>query len=40
MLENDIGPSDFNENKEALTEIYPDVAVSTLEFIVASYESI
>ncbi len=40
MLENDIGPSDFNENKEALTEIYPDVAVSTLEFIVASYENI
>ncbi len=40
MLGNDIGPSDFNENKEALTEIYPDVAVSTLEFIVASYESI
>ncbi len=40
MLENDIWPSDFNENKEALTEIYPDVAVSTLEFIVSSYESI
>jgi len=40
MLENDIWPSDFNEHKDALAKIYPDVAVSTLEFIVASYESI
>ena len=40
MLENDIWPTDFNENKAALMEIYPDVAVSTMEFIVASYESI
>jgi len=40
MLENDIWPSDFNENKNSLVEIYPDVAVSTLEFIVKSYESI
>ena len=40
MLENDIWPTDFNANKAALMEIYPDVAVSTMEFIVASYESI
>lgn len=40
MLEHDIWPSDFEANKEALIKIYPDVNVSTLEFIVASYESI
>jgi len=40
MLENDIWPDDYEENKTALMEIYPDVNISTLEFIVASYESI
>ena len=40
MLDKDIWPIDFNENKDELVAIYPDVAVSTLEFIVASYESI
>ena len=40
MLENDIWPDDYEENKRALMEIYPDVNISTLEFIVASYESI
>ena len=40
MLENDIWPDDYEENKSALMEIYPDVNISTLEFIVASYESI
>ena len=40
MLDNDIWPDDFEENKSALLEIYPDVNITTLEFIVASYESI
>jgi len=40
MLEQDIWVSDFEENKETLMEIYPDVTISTLEFIVDSYESL
>jgi len=40
MLENDIWPDDFEENKTALIDIYPDVNITTMEFIVASYESI
>ena len=40
MLENNIWPSDFEKNKGVLVKLYPDVAVSTLEFIVDAYESI
>jgi len=40
MLENNIWPSDFEKNKDVLVKLYPDVAVSTLEFIVDAYESI
>lgn len=40
MLKNDIWVSDFESNKDSLLAIYPDVTVSTLEFIVNSYENI
>lgn len=40
MLEHDIWVEDFEREKDALVKIYPDVNISTLEFIVASYESI
>jgi len=40
MLENDIWPTDFEDNKADLVEIYPDVNISTMEFIVKSYENI
>lgn len=40
MLEHDIWPDDYESNKDTLSQIYPDVNISTLEFIVASYESI
>ncbi|MFK7779848.1 MAG: Tex-like N-terminal domain-containing protein [Candidatus Gracilibacteria bacterium] len=40
MLEQDVGPEDYENEKTALSEIYPDVNLSTMEFIVASYESI
>jgi uncharacterized protein len=40
MLEHDIWVEDFDREKDALVKIYPDVNISTLEFIVASYESI
>ena len=40
MLENNIWPSDFDKNKDVLVKLYPDVAVSTLEFIVDAYNSI
>jgi uncharacterized protein len=40
MLEHDIWPDDYESNKDVLSKIYPDVNISTMEFIVASYESI
>jgi uncharacterized protein len=40
MLEHDIWVEDFDREKDTLVKIYPDVNISTLEFIVASYESI
>lgn len=40
MLDQDIGVPDFQENKTQLQEIYPDVTVSTLQFIVDSYQSL
>jgi uncharacterized protein len=40
MLENDIWPDDFLENKDYLVKIYPNVNISTLDFIVDSYENI
>lgn len=40
MLENDIWPDDFESNESILTQIYPDVKVSTLDFIVGSYNNL
>lgn len=40
MLKNDIWPDDFDYNKESLIQIYPDVNITTLEFIVNSYLSL
>lgn len=40
MLDKDVWPTDFNENKDEILAIYPDANVSTLEFIVSSYEAI
>ena len=39
MLQNDVWVEDFEENKLSLIEIYPDVNISTMEFIVDSYEN-
>ncbi len=40
IIENKITPSDFEKNKDNLVNIYPDVAVSTIEFILDSYDNI
>ena len=40
MLKNNIWPHDFYANKDELISIYPEVALSTLEFISTSYEKI
>ncbi len=40
MLKNDIWPDDFESNKSILTKIYPDVKITTLDFIVESYNNL
>ena len=40
VIENDIKTSDFSRKKESLVEIYPDVSVSTIEFILDSYNNL
>jgi len=40
IIKNNILASDFDKNKEELIKIYPDVAVSTVEFILDSYNNI
>jgi uncharacterized protein len=40
IYDNDIWTQDFEKNKEILTSIYPDVNVTTLEFIIDSYNNV
>lgn len=40
IYDNDIWTADFDKNKEILTSIYPDVNVSTVEFIIDSYNNL
>ena len=40
IIDNGITPSDFESNKQMLLDIYPDVHVSTIEFILDSYNRI
>ena len=40
ILENNISLDNFAENKEVLVKLYPDVASSTVEFILDAYENL
>lgn len=40
LIKNDIKSSDFSKNKDILTKIYPDVWVTTINFILDSYNNI
>ena len=40
IYDNDIWTQDFDENKEVLVNIYSDVNVTTLEFIIDSYNNV